>query len=65
MKPKTHFSGIYKNKLHHTIGAETFRKKEQIQIGAMKILFISSFNVFNKVLQQYQLNVIELDSTSQ
>ena len=40
----------YKNKLHHTIGAETITKKE-ILIGAKQIFFMSSFNVFNKILQ--------------
>ena len=51
LKSKIHLYNTYKNKLHHTIGAETIRKKEQIQIGVMQILFMSSFNVFNKILQ--------------
>ena len=51
LKSKIHIYNTYKNKLYHTIGAETIRKKEQIQIGVMEILFMSSFNVFNKILQ--------------
>ena len=43
LKSKTHVYNTYKNKLHHTIGAETIRKKEQIQIGAMQAFFMSSF----------------------
>ena len=51
LKSRIYFYNTYKNKLHHTIGAGTIRKKEPIQIGAMQILFMSSFNVFNKILQ--------------
>ena len=51
LKFKIHLYNTYKKKHHHTIGAETIRKKEQIQYGVMQILFISSFNVFNKILQ--------------
>ena len=51
LKPKIHFYNTYKNTLPHTTGAETIRRKEQIQIRAMQILFMSSFNVFNKILQ--------------
>ena len=46
-----HLYDTDKNKLYHTIGAETIRKKDQIQIGAIKILFMSSFNIFYKILQ--------------
>ena len=51
LKFTIHLYNTYKTKLQHTIGGETSRKKEQIQIGVMQILFISSFNVFNKILQ--------------
>ena len=52
LKSKIKIYNTYKNKPHHTIGAETIRKKEQIQIGQMQTLSMSSFNVFNKILQQ-------------
>ena len=51
LKSKIHFYNTYKNKLHHNIGAEVIRKKGQIQIGTMQILFMSSFDIFNKILQ--------------
>ena len=51
LKSKMHLYNTDKNKLYHIIGAETIRKKDQIQIGAMQILFMSSFNIFNKILQ--------------
>ena len=44
LESKTHLYNTCKNKLHHTIATETNRKKEQIQIGVMKILFMSSCN---------------------
>ena len=35
LKSKIHLYNTYKNKHHHTIGAGTIRKKEQIQTGVM------------------------------
>ena len=51
LKSKMHLYDTDKNKLYHTIGTETIRKKDQIQIGAIKILFMSSFIIFYKILQ--------------
>ena len=51
LKSKTHVYNTYKNKLHHTIGAETIRKKEQIQTGAMQAFFYVFLHVFDKILQ--------------
>ena len=51
LKSKIHFYKTYKGKFHRTIGVETIRKKEQIRIGVMQTLFMSSFNVFYKIPQ--------------